>query len=483
MLASPEANGTGRPIRVWAVAIYTAMLLAAIALFLLIDAFGRQLVAPEGTMPGAKPASALEGKPDALVHVLVALTAVLIAGRILGALFRYLGQPPVIGEVVAGILLGPSFLGFVWPEAAAFVLPPMVAPYLGVISQLGVILYMFVVGLELNTSVVRERAHTTVAISHASIIVPFLLGAVLALALYPRLSNSSVPFTSFALFVGVAMSITAFPVLARILTDQGMQKTRLGMIALTCAAMDDVTAWCLLAFVVGVAQAKVSGAVVVLGLAAAYLVFMFVIVRPIAGEWLARLDERNLTHGTIALVFAALLLSALTTECIGIHAIFGAFLLGAIIPHDSAIARALARKLEDVVTVLLLPAFFAFTGMRTQIGLVSGWEQWLVCGLITVVATVGKFGGTVIPARLTGLSWRDAAGLGVLMNTRGLMELIVLNIGLDLKVISPTLFAMMVLMALVTTLTTTPILQRLIRQASPLNPSVPTPQMSELAGE
>jgi Kef-type K+ transport system membrane component KefB len=399
--------------------------------------------------------------PDALTHVLVALTAVLITGRLLGLLFRYVGQPPVIGEVVGGIFLGPSLLGQVWPQGAAFILPPSVAPYLGVIAQLGVILYMFLVGLELNPGALRDRAHTLVVISHASIVVPFLLGAALAVFLYPRLSSDDVPFTSFALFLGVAMSITAFPVLARILTDRRMQKTPLGILALGCAAAGDVTAWCLLAFVVGVAQAKVGGAFLVLGLTAIFVGFMFLVARPIVARVLIRFDEVRLTPGVVATVFAALLLSALTTELIGIHAIFGAFLLGAIIPHDSAIARAFTRKLEDLVTVLLLPAFFAFTGMRTEIGLVTGVEQWLLCGLIILVATAGKFGGTFVSARLTGLGWRESAGLGVLMNTRGLMELIVLNIGLDLRIISPALFAMLVLMALATTLATTPILQLL----------------------
>jgi Kef-type K+ transport system membrane component KefB len=297
-----------------------------------------------------------------------------------------------------------------------------------------------------------------VAIAHASIIVPFLLGATLALVLYPRLSSRDVPFTSFALFVGVAMSVTAFPVLARILTDRRMHKTDLGVLALGCAATADVTAWCLLAFVVGVAQAEVGRAFLVLGMTAAFLAFMLLVVRPAAARFLTRVDEAALTPSVIALVFAALLLSALATELIGIHALFGAFLLGAVIPHDSAVAQAFTRKLEDLVTVLLLPAFFAFTGMRTEIGLVAGLEQWLVCGLILVVATIGKCGGTLVAARLTGLGWREAASLGVLMNTRGLMELIVLNIGLDLRVISPTLFAMMVLMALATTLATAPIL-------------------------
>jgi Kef-type K+ transport system membrane component KefB len=419
------------------------------------------------------------GKPDALFHVLVALTAVLITGRLLSVLFAYVGQPPVIGEVVGGILLGPSLLGQVWPEAAEFVLPQSVAPYLSVVAQLGVILYMFLVGLHLNLGVLRERARATVAISHASIIVPFLLGATLALILYPRLSSSDVAFTSFALFLGVATSITAFPVLARILTDLRMHKTRLGMIALGCAATDDVTAWCLLAFVVGVTQARVGGAFLVLGLTLTYIGFMFVVVRPIVSRLLARFDEARLTQQFAALVFAALLLSALATEAIGVHAIFGAFLLGAVIPHDSVIAGVFTRKLEDLVTVLLLPAFFAFTGMRTQIGLVVGVEQWLLCGLIILVATAGKFGGTLLAARLTGLGWRDGAALGLLMNTRGLMELIALNIGLDLRVISPTLFAMLVLMALVTTLATTPLLRLLAQRTR----AVPAPLAFSARGQ
>ncbi len=448
-------------LRLGPAALYAGMIVAAIALFLVIDAYGTRLTSPAASLPAAATPASLIVRADPVVHVLIALTAVLIAGRILAVLFRFVGQPPVIGEVVGGILLGPSFLGRVWPEGAAFILPPSVAPNLGMIAQLGVVLYMFLVGLELNPNMLRHRAHATIAISHASILAPFVLGSVLALYLYPRLSSSDVTFTSFALFMGVAMSITAFPVLARILTDRQMHKTQLGIIALGCAATDDVTAWCLLAFVVGVAQAKLGGAFVVLGLTVAYIGFMFFIVRPMVHKLVTKIDETRLTPNMVAAVFAALLTSALITEWIGIHAVFGAFLLGAIIPHDSAISRVFTHKLEDVVTILLLPAFFAFTGMRTQIGLVSGIDHWLVCGLIILVATVGKFGGAFFSARLTGMSWRDSTAVGLLMNTRGLMELIALNIGLDMKVISPTLFAMMVLMALVTTMATSPLLQLL----------------------
>jgi Kef-type K+ transport system membrane component KefB len=259
--------------------------------------------------------------------------------------------------------------------------------------------------------------------------------------------------------MGVAMSITAFPVLARILTDRKMEKTNLGVVALSCAATDDVTAWCLLAFVVGIAQAEISGAVQTLLLAVAFIAFMVLVIRPLANRYLGRITGAAPKRGMTVWVLVALLLSAIAAEWIGIHAIFGAFLLGAIIPHESDIARDLQHKLEDIVKILFLPAFFAFTGMRTEIGLVSGWGDWLMCGLIILIATLGKFGGTLVAARMTGLDWRTSSALGILMNTRGLMELVVLNIGLEMGVISPTLFAMMVIMALVTTIATTPILQ------------------------
>jgi Kef-type K+ transport system membrane component KefB len=449
--------------RVWIMVGYSLMVLGAVAAFLLIRHYGETFVAPSPAK-AASFAAATAKQPDALLHVLVALAAVIITGQVLARLFAYVGQPPVIGEVIAGILLGPSLLG---PKLSALVLPPSVAPLLGVIAQLGVILYMFLVGLELNVGFLKHRAHATVATSHASILAPFLLGALLALILYPRLSSSNVPFTSFALFMGVAMSITAFPVLARILTDRRMARTELGVVALGCAASDDVTAWCLLAFVVGVAKAQVDQGLLVAAGSLAYIAFMFLVARPLLGRVISWWEAERLSRGVVALVFVALLLSALATEFIGIHAIFGAFLLGAVIPHDSAVARTFTHQLEHVVTVLLLPAFFAFTGMRTQINLVSDLYPLLICGLIILVAVVGKFGGTLAAARLTGLGWRDAAILGTLMNTRGLMELIVLNIGLDLQVISPTLFAMMVLMALVTTMATSPGLRLLKPQTAP----------------
>jgi Kef-type K+ transport system membrane component KefB len=398
---------------------------------------------------------------DTTAHLLLTLAVVIMLGRLVGWVFAHIGQPPVIGEVIAGIMLGPSLLARLVPDGPAWLLPPAVAPFLREIAQLGVILYMFLVGLELNLSQVRQRAAAALVVAHASIIVPFALGAGLALFLHADLCPAGVPLGSFTLFMGVAMAITAFPVLARILTDRGMTRSDLGVMALTCAAIGDVTAWCLLAVVVGVARAEVQGAIFIVLGAVIYAVGMVLIVRPIARRFAAHHNGDGLSGGVIALVLVALLLSSLATDLIGIHALFGAFFLGAVIPHDSAIARTFTHKLHELVTILLLPAFFAFTGMRTEIGLVASVHDWLVCGVIIVVATAGKFGGAFLSARLVGISWHNAMGLGLLMNTRGLMELIALNIGLDLGVISPTLFAMMVLMALVTTMATGPLLHSL----------------------
>jgi Kef-type K+ transport system membrane component KefB len=440
---------------------YGLMLLGTVVAFLVINQCGSSLPAPvvrgvgRATAVGNETATLQHG---ALFHVLLAIAAMILAGRLLSWVFRRFEQPPVVGEVVAGITLGPSLLGSVSPEAANFLLPSAVAPYLAVVAQLGVILYMFLVGLELNGELLRQRAHAAVAISHASIVVPFILGTGLALALYPRLSSADVPFTSFSLFLGVAMAITAFPVLARILTDRRMAQSKLGVMALSCAAVDDFTAWCLLALAVGVAQMHIDRAVWVAAGALAYVILMVLAVRPIAAWLVARREKSGLTPGMTAAVFVAVLVSAIVTEGIGIHAIFGAFLLGAVIPHNSRVARELMQKLVDPVTILLLPAFFAYTGMRTELPLLTGGNSWLICGLVIVVATFGKFGGTFAAARLTGLGWRDSAALGTLMNTRGLMELVVLNIGLDLGVISPALFAIMVVMALATTLSTSPVL-------------------------
>lgn len=453
---------------------YGALLVFVAVVYLFIRAYGDTLVAPPAPVSTSDSAEQQIHVNDFL-HLLLALALVISAARGLGALFRIVKQPPVVGEMVAGILLGPSLLGHFAPGFSAYILPHSVAPLLNVMSQVGVILYMFLVGLDLDISSLKTRAHATITISHASIVTPFLLGAALALLLYPLLSTSDVSFTSFSLFLGVSMSVTAFPVLARILTDRGIHRTRMGTLTLACAAIDDVSAWCLLAFVVSVTQSHAGQALPTLLMALAFIAVMFSIIRPLVLRLTRVIEAKGrLTQGFLAFVLLAILLSSLTTESIGIHAIFGAFVLGVIIPHNSLLAKDLTGKLEDFVIVFLLPAFFAYTGLRTQIGLVSGPRDWLLCILIIVVASLGKFGGSAIASRLNGLPWRDASAIGVLMNTRGLMELIVLNIGLELHVISPVLFAMLVLMALTTTLATTPILhfitpdRRLEEEASAL---------------
>ena len=412
---------------------------------------------------------------DTLAHLLATLAAVVGLGTVLARLFARIGQPPVIGEVVAGILLGPSVLG---ADLAARLLPGAAAPHLGTVAQLGVILYLFTIGLGMHGEEVRRRAGATIAIALAGIVAPFVLGAALAVPLYGRLAPAGVAIVPFALFLGTAMAITAFPVLARILADTGLTRTPLGGLALAAAAIADVCAWCLLAVVTGIAKAEIgSGILVVVG-ATIYLLVLLGVVRPLllrvlaGGQVAARGPSRggdatNAGGGAaaepsrraLALVFTGLLLSALATQAIGIHALFGAFLFGAVIPRDSGVAQSLGRALEAPVGILLLPAFFAFTGMRTRIDLVAGAGEWLLCAAIVIVATAGKFGGTFLAARATGMAAREAAGLGALMNTRGLMELIVLNVGLDLGVISPTLFSMLVLMALVTTFATAPLLK------------------------
>ena len=406
-----------------------------------------------------------------LLLLFVQIGVVLVAARAVGALFRRIGQPQVVGEMVAGLMLGPSLLGWAAPGVSAALFPAESLALLGALSGVGLLLFMFLVGLELDPRLLRGRGHAAVVTSHASIIAPFALGALLALVLYPRLADASIGFTGFALFMGAAMSVTAFPVLARILAERNLLRTRLGAVTLACAAVDDVTAWSLLAVVIALVRADASPMPLwaSLGGTVLYVLAMLAVVRPLV----ARLERLHATRGrltqdVLAVVLLGLLASAAATEWLGVHALFGAFLFGAVLPRARDFVRDLTEKLEDVTVVLLLPLFFAATGLRTSIGLVSGAEMWGYAALVLAVAVAGKFGGSALAARLTGLSWREAGALGILMNTRGLMELVILTIGLELGVITPALFAMMVLMALVTTFMTTPILawlypDRLIR--------------------
>jgi K+:H+ antiporter len=401
-----------------------------------------------------------ENLRSSLSILLLQLVVIIVAARLVGAVFRYVGQPRVMGEIVAGIILGPSVLGLLSTPAMEFLFPPASLEPLRLLSQIGVALFMFVVGMELDLTHLRKRAHTAIMVSHASIVVPFFLGTALALLVHGSLAPSEISFTSFALFLGIAMSITAFPVLARIIEDRGLSETPLATIALTCAAVDDVTAWCVLALVIAIAQSTgVAASLLTVALALAFIVVMVLLIRPLLSRLLAaRPNTTEQSPALVAGVLAFVLCCALLTEAIGIHALFGAFLAGVVMPSTAGLRGLLKEKLGSFSAAALLPLFFAFTGLRMQIGLLNDWQSWAMCALIILVAITGKLGAGMLMARWTGMNWRDAFSLGALMNTRGLVELVVLNIGYDLGILSARAFAMLVLMALVTTFMTGPLL-------------------------
>lgn len=364
-----------------------------------------------------------------------------------------IGQPSVVGEITAGILLGPSLLGLLFPEFSTFLFPEDSLRRLYVLSQVGLILFMFIIGMELDISVLRKKAQSAIIISHASIIFPYFLGVTLAYFLYSTYAPENIPFNAFALFMGIAMSITAFPVLARIVQERNLAHTPIGTIIITCAAADDITAWCLLALVVAIVSAGgMISAVGSIVLSVVYVLFMWFAVRPILHRMAIKYDTpESINKTVVAVIFGILLLSSYLTEIIGIHALFGAFFAGIIMPPQKVFKRILSEKIEDISLILFLPLFFVFTGLRTQIGLLNQPHLWNVFFLIIGVAVLGKFVGSAVAAKFVGQSWRDSLLIGILMNTRGLMELVVLNIGYDLGVLSAEIFTMMVLMALATT--------------------------------
>ena len=451
--------------------------LPALALLVILRV-GNAVVPKDGTrtIPVALPATGstshiATGTAFDLPLLLVQIIVILVVARVTGALVRRLGQPQVVGEMIAGIALGPSVLGAQAPQVAALLFPAGSLAFLNTLSQIGLVVFMFLVGLELDPKIVRERGRSALVISHASIVAPFLLGATLAIGLYPTLAGSRVTFTGFALFMGAAMSVTAFPVLARILTERRLTQTPIGALAIACAAIDDVTAWCILAAVVVIVRATGNGVTatgvplwLTLSGSAVYVAFMLTggrrALRILETRYAAR---GRVTQDMIAVVMLATFASAWITERLGIHALFGAFLVGAVSPKSEGFVHALLERFEDMMVVLLLPLFFAFTGLRTEITLIDGAGAWLVCALVTAVAVAGKVGGSAVAARVTAMPWRDAAVIGVLLNTRGLMELVILNVGFDIGVISRELFAMMVLMALATTFMTTPLVTWLLR--------------------
>ena len=392
--------------------------------------------------------------------LLIQIIAVLLMVRLFGFLFKHIGQPGVIGEIVAGIVWGPSVLGYFFPDVFQALFPPESLTNLELLSQVGLVLFMFVIGMELDFSVLKNKINETLVISHAGILVPFFLGIVASYWIYEEYAAAQTAFLPFALFIGISMSITAFPVLARIIQERNMTKTSLGTLAIASAANDDVTAWCLLAVVIAIAKAGTfASALYAIGLTALYIIIMFMVVRPFlkkVGEVYANQEVINKTF--VALILLILIISSTLTEIIGIHALFGAFMAGVVMPPSIGFRKVMMEKVEDIALVFFLPLFFAFTGLRTEIGLINSPALWGVCLLLITVAVAGKLGGCAVAARLVGESWKDSFTIGTLMNTRGLMELVALNIGYEMGVLPPSIFVILVIMALVTTFMTTPLL-------------------------
>jgi len=398
---------------------------------------------------------------DPLSRFFLQLVAIIIASYSIGWIFTRCGQPAVVGEMMAGVLLGPSLFGLLAPHAFQYVFSASSLEPLRLLSQVGVCLFMFAVGMEIDWTELRKKAPTAILVSHTSIAIPCLFGAGLAFFFYDRLAQPGASFAAFALFVAISMSITAFPVLVRILQDRGILKTALGQMASTCAAVGDATAWGLLAIVVAFGKSHdLAGAVLCLGFVLIFAALMFLVLKPNLTRWLGQeaIERPKPARSLLAIIMAMVLAAAFCTQLLGIHALFGAFVAGLIMPTAGGFRAKLGVRLENISSVLLLPVFFASSGLRTEIGLLHGATDWLICLLIIGLATLGKLGGTSLVSRLTGMEWRASLQLGALMNTRGLMELIALNLGYELHILSQRAFSMLVLMALVTTIMTGPLL-------------------------
>ncbi len=415
---------------------------------------------------------------DLLLPVLVQLAVVVAAARVFGVLARRVGQPTVVGEVVAGLLLGPSAFGALFPELAAAVFRPTLdgvpqpltdaafPKIFAVLSQLGLILLLFLIGLEFEFGHLKARGKAAVGISLAGTAIPFALGAGLALVVHPYLEphpeKGPIDRFGLTLFMGVAMAITAIPVLGRMMLEMGITRTKLGAVVITAAAVGDAVGWVLLATVAALAAARFDPADTLLmaALTVAFGLLMAVAVRPVLAAYFRRSMAANggkLTLNALAVLLVAVLLAALATNRIGIFAVFGPFLLGAVLSDQHALRDAVAARLRDFVTAFFLPVYFTYTGLRTEVGSLAGGTMWLICLAVIGTAVVGKFGGCGLAARAAGYPRREAALIGALMNTRGLMELVVVNVGYEAGVIPKSLYCMLVLMAVATTAMTTPL--------------------------
>lgn len=426
----------------------------------LADCASCQPITFGGTRQAFKQQKADQTLVPRVVTIIFQIAVIIIAVRAFGFLFKFINQPQVIGEMVAGILLGPSLLGWVAPHISTMLFPPVSLDYLNTISQIGIVIYMFLVGLALKPEGLKGHRHAAILTSHVSIVVPFLLGTLLAFYLYPRLSSDNVTLANFALFLGAAMSITAFPVLARILADRNMLGSRVGMLAIACAAVDDVTGWCILAYVLIRTQGGSMPVWMMVSGSLAFALLMIYVAKPLLRRFETSYAERGrLSENSMALLVLIVLASALASERLGIHLVFGAFLVGVVMPKENGFVRHIQERFESLTLVLLLPLYFAFSGLRMNLRSLHGGQMWFYCGIIVLVAIVGKLVGSMVASRSTGICWRDAAAVGILMNARGLLGLVILNIGLDVGVISPVLFSMMVLMALITTFMATPLLE------------------------
>ncbi len=418
------------------------------------------LIAPRATASEHLQATKTRTSDQTVVAFFIAMLVVMLFARLCGALMPRIGQPRVMGEVLAGIILGPTVFGAIAPGLQGSLFASDIVPYIGVASNLGLIFYMFLIGLEVDFSQLRGRIGMTLAISNTSLLVPLMAGMAVALPLFTVLGPDT-RFLAFALFIAVSMSVTAFPVLARIISERRMIKRPLGTLALSAAALNDVSAWFLIALATAVAGAGTGVDVLkTIGEAAIYGVVMIALVRRLLGRAAVAYDEAGRVPGTwITIIFAGVLLSAVVTDKIGIAVILGGFMMGVVMPRHAGLTHEVTQRVEDFVLTLLLPLFFAYTGLRTNVGLLGRPSLILITLGLIGVAIAGKLGGTLIAARTMNLPWRNSVALGALMNTRGLTELIVLNLALDQGVITPALFTGLVVMALVTTLMTGPLMK------------------------